>query len=127
MRMTEIFKGDKTFRQPIIWVTTLFMVLFHAGAIAALFMFSWKALAFAILLWWITVSLGIGMGYHRLLTHRGYKAPKWVEYVLTVCGTLALEGGPIPWVATHRVQWKGPSWSLLTALKGRKWRTCARP
>ena len=70
MRMTGIFKGDKTFRQPIIWVTTLFMVLFHAGAIAALFMFSWKALALAILLWWITVSLGIGMGYHRLLTHR---------------------------------------------------------
>ena len=37
MRMTSTFKGDKTFRQPIIWVTTLFMVLFHAGAIAALF------------------------------------------------------------------------------------------
>ena len=24
------------------------------------------------------------MGYHRLLTHRGYKTPKWVEYFLTV-------------------------------------------
>ena len=48
-------------------------------------------------------SLGIGMGYHRLLTHRGYKTPKWLEYFLTVCGTLALEGGPIAWVATHRV------------------------
>ena len=103
MTMIRIFNGDKTFRQPIVWVTTLFMVLFHIGAIAALFMFSWKALALATLLWWITGSLGIGMGYHRLLTHRGYKAPKWVEFVLTVCGTLALEGGPIPWVATHRV------------------------
>ena len=48
-------------------------------------------------------SLGIGMGYHRLLTHRGYKTPKWVEYFLTLCGTLALEGGPIFWVATHRI------------------------
>ncbi len=48
-------------------------------------------------------SLGIGMGYHRLLTHRGYKTPKWVEYFLTVCATLALEGGPIFWVATHRI------------------------
>ena len=43
------------------------------------------------------------MGYHRLLTHRGYKTSKWMEYVLTVCGTLALEGGPIFWVATHRM------------------------
>jgi sn-1 stearoyl-lipid 9-desaturase len=42
-------------------------------------------------------------GYHRLLTHRGYKTPKWVEYFLTVCATLALEGGPIFWVATHRI------------------------
>ena len=38
-----------------------------------------------------------------LLTHRGYKMPKWVEYFLTLCGTLALEGGPIFWVATHRI------------------------
>jgi fatty-acid desaturase len=43
------------------------------------------------------------MSYHRLLTHRGYKTPKWVEYFLTVCATLALEGGPIFWVATHRI------------------------
>ena len=43
------------------------------------------------------------MGYHRLLTHRGYRTPKWVEYVLTVCGTLALEGGPIFFVAIHRM------------------------
>jgi fatty-acid desaturase len=43
------------------------------------------------------------MCYHRLLTHRGYKTPKWVEYFMTVCATLALEGGPIFWVATHRI------------------------
>jgi fatty-acid desaturase len=54
-------------------------------------------------LWWISGSLGVGMGYHRLLTHRGYKTPKWVEYFLTACGTLALESGPIAWAATHRV------------------------
>jgi stearoyl-CoA desaturase (delta-9 desaturase) len=43
------------------------------------------------------------MSYHRLLTHRGYSTPLWMEYFLTICGTLALEGGPIFWVATHRV------------------------
>jgi hypothetical protein len=56
----------------------------------------------AVALYWVSLSFGIGMGYHRLLTHRSYKAPKWFEYFLAVCGTLALEGGPIIWVATHR-------------------------
>jgi stearoyl-CoA desaturase (delta-9 desaturase) len=43
------------------------------------------------------------MGFHRLLTHRGYKVPKPIEYFLTFCGTLAMEGGPIYWVVTHRI------------------------
>ena len=88
------------------WVTAAFMVLFHLGAVAALFFFTWKALGVALLLWWLSASPGVGMGYHRLLTHRGYKTPKWVEYFLTVCATLALEGGPIFWVATHRIHHK---------------------
>jgi stearoyl-CoA desaturase (delta-9 desaturase) len=99
----SIFTRDKTFAQPFNLTITLFLGLFHVCAIAALFMFSWKALAFALLMWWIAESLGIGMGFHRLLTHRGYKTHKWIEYGLTVCGTLALEGGPIGWVATHRL------------------------
>lgn len=85
------------------WFTTIWMIIFHIGAIAALFMFSWKALIASIALWWIAGSPGVGMGFHRLLTHRGYKTPKWVEYLLTVCGTLAFEGGPINWVVTHRL------------------------
>jgi sn-1 stearoyl-lipid 9-desaturase len=85
------------------WVTAFFMAVFHIGAIAALFFFTWKAFLLAACLWWVSGSLGIGMGYHRLLTHRGYKTPKWVEHFLTVCATLTLEGGPIFWVATHRI------------------------
>ena len=88
------------------WLTASVMVLFHIGAIAALFFFTWKAFFLSIFLWWISGSLGIGMGYHRLLTHRGYKTPKWVEYFLTICATLTLEGGPIFWVATHRIHHK---------------------
>jgi stearoyl-CoA desaturase (delta-9 desaturase) len=94
---------DKTFSQPINWTTSFFMLAFHIGAIAALFFFTWKAMILAAFLWWVAGSLGIGMGYHRLLTHRGYKTPKWVEYFLTICGTTALEGGPLAWVGTHRV------------------------
>ena len=85
------------------WITAVFMVAFHIGAIAALFFFSWGAVITAAILYVFAINMGIGMGYHRLLTHRGYKTPKWVEYFLTVCATLSLEGGPIFWVATHRV------------------------
>jgi stearoyl-CoA desaturase (delta-9 desaturase) len=51
----------------------------------------------------MAIGFGIGMGYHRLHTHRSYKVPKFIEYFFAVCGTLTLEGGPIFWVATHRV------------------------
>src|SRR5215467_15688998 len=90
-------------RGKINWYTAFVMAVFHIGAVAALFMFSWKALLVTTVLWYFSLSFGIGMGYHRLLTHRGYKVPKWVEYFLTTCATLALEGGPIFWVGTHRI------------------------
>jgi len=94
---------DRTFTQPLNWTIAVFLGLVHAGAVAALFFFTWKGMLLALFLWWVGCSLGIGMGFHRLLTHRGYKCPKWVEYFLTLCGTLALQGGPIGWVATHRL------------------------
>lgn len=85
------------------WHTATFMAMFHIGAIAALFMFKWQALVAAIVLWWVSASLGVGMGFHRLLTHRGYKTPKLVEYLITIFGLLSLEGGAINWVVTHRI------------------------
>ncbi len=85
------------------WITAIAMTIFHIGAIAALFFFSWTNLAVAMVMYFFAINVGIGMAYHRLLTHRGYKTPKWIEYFLTICGTMALEGGPIFWVATHRV------------------------
>ncbi len=91
---------------PIKWNTSIFMVIFHACSIASLFMLtsvSWKIIPVTLFLWWVGGSLGIGMGFHRLLTHRGYKTPKLVEYFLTFCGLLALEGGAINWVVTHRI------------------------
>ena len=37
--MTSIFESDRTFAQPINWVTTLFMTVFHIGAITAVFVY----------------------------------------------------------------------------------------
>ncbi len=102
MAVKQLSRHDRTFTQPVVWMTSFVLVAFHLGAIAALFFFTWKAFFVAMFLWWLAGGLGIGVGYHRLLTHRGYKTLKWVEYFLTICATLTLEGGPIFWVATHR-------------------------
>jgi len=103
MSLLSIVRRDRTFHQPINWGVTLIMIGLHICALGAIFFFTWKALILTVVMWWVAGSLGIGMGYHRLLTHRGYKTPKWIEYFMTACGTLAMEGGPIAWVATHRI------------------------
>jgi stearoyl-CoA desaturase (delta-9 desaturase) len=85
------------------WAMVAIIGMFHVGAIAALFMFTWQRLLVTVVLYVLAINVGIGMCYHRLLTHRGYHVPKWLEYVMTICAALSLEGGPIFWVSTHRV------------------------
>lgn len=101
--LTPIQMGRAQRESGIVWVTAVFMVIFHLGTVVAFFFFSWTNLIVAAVLYFFAINCGIGMGYHRLLVHRGYRVPKAVEYVLAVCGTLALEGGQIAWVATHRI------------------------
>jgi stearoyl-CoA desaturase (delta-9 desaturase) len=84
------------------WLTSGIMILFHLGALAALFFFSWTNFIVAAVLYIVTLNAGVCVGYHRLLTHRGFRTPKWMEYTLTALGTLALQGGPVFWVASHR-------------------------
>lgn len=84
-------------------ITFVVLVWFHVHAVAALFNPTWTNALTALALYWVTVGLGISMGYHRLHTHRGFKTYRVFEYFLAVCGTLTLEGGPIFWVATHRL------------------------
>src|SRR3954452_3244584 len=57
LKLVNFFKRDRTFREPIVKVTTLFMIAFHIGAVAALFMFTWKAFFVALVLWWVAGSL----------------------------------------------------------------------
>jgi fatty-acid desaturase len=85
------------------WTFGLSIAALHLGAIAALFFFSWSALAAAAVLWVLGQNVGIAMSYHRQLTHRGFITPKWVEYAMAICATLAMQGGPIYWVSVHRL------------------------
>ena len=85
------------------WTNVVYFTALHVGAVFAFWTFSWTALAVFAALLWLSFSIGIGVTYHRLLTHRGYVVPKPLEYLLTVCGMLASEGGAISWVAMHRM------------------------
>ncbi len=100
--MNEAIKREADSNK-INWGTVSGVVIFHLLAVAALFNFSWAALGVAVFVWWIAGSLGIGLGYHRQLTHRGFKTPQWLERLLAVFGTIAVQSGPITWVTTHRV------------------------
>lgn len=86
------------------WTVTIAIVVAHLGALLALLpaFFTWKALLTAVVLQFVC-GLGVTVGYHRLLAHRSFKARKPLEYVLSWLGSLNLQGGPIKWVATHRL------------------------
>ncbi len=96
----------ETSRQNINWKNLFIIVSFHLLAIPALFMFSWENVLAMLIGNWIVGSLGIGLGYHRLLTHRSFKAPKWLEYTLTTFGAMAIQDEAHKWVATHRIHHK---------------------
>jgi stearoyl-CoA desaturase (delta-9 desaturase) len=90
-------------RRRLDWFNTGFILSVHLVAVLGCWTFTWKALAVAAVLWWITGGLGITLGFHRMLTHQSFTADRWLQRLLTVCGTLAVQGGPISWVAGHRL------------------------
>lgn len=85
------------------WINVAFFGTIHAVALLAPWFFSWSALGVTIFLHWLLGSIGICLGYHRLLTHRSLQVPKPLEYAIAVIGALALQGGPIFWVGGHRM------------------------
>ncbi len=85
------------------WVNVAYFSAVHVAAVSAPWYFSWKAFGLLAFLTWLTCSIGICLTYHRLLTHRGLRLPKPLEYLFTWIGMLASEGGAITWVAMHRI------------------------
>ena len=83
--------------------TTGFMLVMHIGAVAALLpaFRSWQGLVALAILYWVTV-LGVTLGLHRLVAHRSFEAPRWLERLLVLMGALACQSGPIEWVGLHR-------------------------
>jgi fatty-acid desaturase len=88
------------------WKNVTIISSFHLVAIVALFTFSWQNLAALLIVKWMVGSLGIGVGWHRLLTHRSFRAPKWLEYTLSILATMSIQDSPEKWIATHRIHHK---------------------
>jgi stearoyl-CoA desaturase (delta-9 desaturase) len=86
------------------WGIVSWFVIMHAAALILPFYFTnWGAVAVGFALYVVTAMFGITLGYHRLLTHRSFKAPRWVERALATVGLLAVQRSPLHWVAHHRM------------------------
>ena len=101
--MENIIEFDPSKADKFNWNTIFFVTVFHIVAVVALFTFSWQNLIAAFICWWVAGSWGIGIGYHRLLTHRGFKTSTALERFFATCATLAVQSGPLAWVTTHRI------------------------
>lgn len=80
----------------------IYMVVVHAICLAAPATFSWDAVGCFAVMYVITGMLGITLSYHRNLSHKSFKLPKWLEYTFAYCGVQAVQGDPIEWVSAHR-------------------------
>jgi fatty-acid desaturase len=88
----------------IAWVRASVLAFYHTVALLALlpWFFSWTGATLAVLGFYVFGAGGISLGYHRLLTHRGFACPLWVEHVLAALGVCCVQDTPARWVAIHR-------------------------
>lgn len=88
----------------VVWRYAVPLVFIHSLALLALmpWLFSWSGAA---LLWagiYFYGGIGIDLCYHRLLTHRSFRCPQWLERFFVLVALCCLEDAPASWVATHR-------------------------
>src|SRR5580658_3218966 len=79
-------------------------IICHLLAALALvpWFFSWTGVAVMFAGSCVFGVLGINIGFHRLLTHRSFSCPLWLEHALAILGTCCMQFSPAFWVAVHR-------------------------
>ncbi|XP_051148201.1 palmitoyl-monogalactosyldiacylglycerol delta-7 desaturase, chloroplastic-like [Andrographis paniculata] len=102
-----VIRRPNVFRRGRKWnsldvATVAVVVAMHTLCLFAPFTFNWSAIAVAAALYLITGLFGITLSFHRNLSHRSFKIPKFLEYLFAYCGVQALQGNPMDWVSTHR-------------------------
>ncbi len=55
-----------------------------------------------LLVMYVSIGMGVTVGFHRLLTHRSFTCNRWVRAGFAALGSAAAEGPVLDWVATHR-------------------------
>jgi len=89
----------------ILWPYAVSVGAYHLLALLAFWpwLFSWTGVAMALAGLYLFGTLGINLCYHRLLTHRGFTCPLWLEHTLAVLGVCCLQDTPARWVTIHRM------------------------
>jgi len=99
----ELTAGQLRLQRRITLVMTVLPLLAAVGAIVKLWGTGISGLDLALFLsFYGLTGLGITVGYHRLFTHRSFRAVKPVRIALAVLGGMAVEGSVVQWCATHR-------------------------
>lgn len=100
-----IVRGDTSAENGrVVWATSKSLWYFAhlAGAVAGLIWFaSWSGFVVFVLLSAVTICAGHSVGMHRLLIHRSFRAPIWVEHILVWLGTLVGMAGPSGMIRAH--------------------------
>lgn len=79
-----------------------FFLIIHAACFLAPATFSWPMVGLAFVTYFVTGCMGITFSFHRQLSHRAFVTPKWLEYFMAYCASLAIQGDPLTWVSDHR-------------------------
>src|SRR5690242_17974635 len=80
---------------PFLGFVLAVVLLWHTDLVGPLDLVVFAAL-------YLATALGVTLGFHRLLTHRSFQTHRWVEYVLAILGSMAVQGPVMSWVADHR-------------------------
>jgi fatty-acid desaturase len=78
-----------------------FLANLFVAVLVAPFIVTLSSVGMFIVLTAITLCFGHSLGMHRLLIHRSYECPKWMEYLFVYLGTLVGMAGPIGMIKQH--------------------------
>lgn len=97
-------KPESAYEGKVVWCP-LKSIWFLSNLLVTLciapFVLSFSALVVFIVLTVVTLCFGHSLGMHRLLIHRSYECPKWMEYKFVYLGVLVGMAGPIGMLKQH--------------------------
>jgi fatty-acid desaturase len=79
-----------------------FHILTHLSIIPMILYSNWYHWGIAIFMYYMFGCWGVAITYHRLISHRSFKSPKWFSSIGLVLGSLGGVGSSIQWIGVHR-------------------------